>query len=479
MVAAEDVPDPRHAVDGHDGQDDQIPSSSSDLPPENENANGVASTSGGVRVPDVMRHLDPIGTRIQGAATSVKMTFNEKIAPQTEKALKDTQDGWRTKVAPSIESTTSSVASWFQTIGDKVRNTNEKLRGNETYRTMGDGVSYASKTTLDTLREGTKELRLGVADLMTGDPSPAPGIPAMANFFDIKGREETEEPGSNGASNESKHQCNESEQPSNTSGQEESDGRRGGDVERTKNDSRATSQKRVENPNAVLGIRIEIMAEWDAHTAPVPYVVLATTQWLSASEAFFKTPDAFAGMNEQESSEAESYEKVSALLEKFRQNPCYLIPLDTDPKVVISVLWRYLETLPEPLVSFSLYAALARGGGENTNSKDYKSEKEKSDAVETLVGLLPPVRRTALECLLRLSACVVSHSETTKMDVKQVSTVVASKIAWPRAGQWRLKTIAEASLDDQRDADAKQTRELRAVADAARRLITRRGEGIG
>lgn len=483
----------------HTPGDGQVPVSSSshgsdtsDLPTENlpTNEDGdapSASTASGSALPEVFKHLNPVTARVKGLGNSVKMTFNEVIAPSTVSGFRDAQDGWRTKVAPSLESGASSVASFFQNVTDKARVTHDRLRENETWRTVGDGFSKAGRSTIDTLREGTKEFRVGVADLMTSDPSPAPGVPAMANFFDVTRRNGT----GNARGNEDEKRFSNEENSSDTNEKTDAalkeknasgDGVLGGDGKEG-----YKKQLGVENPGGVLGVRLETLCLWDAQQAPVPYVVLSTTQWLSGSSNFFNTPSTFAGVisgdDDVDGATKNRHENVAALLGKFSKNQTYLIPPETDPAVVIGALWAYLEAMPEPLVSFSLFAALARGGSggngygqlPSTSSTSQTSETEKSDAVETLLGLLPLCRRTSLECVLRLAASVAVRHETTRMDAESVAFVLAPKIAWPRGGRWDAETVSLAGDQTYEETRAdKQTRELRAVADAARLLVARR-----
>jgi|TARA_B110000879_G_C11106833_1_gene485590 hypothetical protein len=61
------------------------------------------------------------------------------------------------------------------------------------------------------------------------------------------------------------------------------------------------------------------------------------------------------------------------------------------------------------------------------------------------------------------------------MDAESVAFVLAPKIAWPRGGRWDAETVSLAGDQTYEETRAdKQTRELRAVADAARLLVARR-----
>jgi hypothetical protein len=170
--------------------------------------------------------------------------------------------------------------------------------------------------------------------------------------------------------------------------------------------------------------------------------------------------------------------EASRLLESFRTNPARLIGPDVAPRHVLAALWRYLESLPEPPVAFSLYAALAREFPADT------PEREKSDAAEALAGLLPPARRAALECVLGLAARVVAGQSRRGDDASEAAAArraahaVAPRVAWPRAGRLSPETTRRAFdpstvLDPSSPSD-RAAREARAVAGCVARLIRRR-----
>ena len=127
-------------------------------------------------MPDFARHLHPVAERVRGASEKLAATFNERVVPSTSRSLDDAKHGWRTRVAPSIESGGAAVASFFGAVTDAARQTNDKLKRSnsreafKSFGEMGDGLSRRAATAMDTIKEGTRELRFGVADLMTRDP---------------------------------------------------------------------------------------------------------------------------------------------------------------------------------------------------------------------------------------------------------------------------------------------------------------------
>ena len=96
----------------------------------------------------------------------------------------------------------------------------------------------------------------------------------------------------------------------------------------------------------------------------------------------------------------------------FTSNPAHIIGPEVPKRVAVQTLFMYLESLPEPLVAYSLYAALVgEGSSDDDAQKTQKGETAKSeDKVEALVGLLSPARRVALECVLGVAARVVVYS---------------------------------------------------------------------
>jgi hypothetical protein len=152
--------------------------SASDLPTEPASD---APSAGGAALPDFARHLHPVAERVKGATEKLAATFNERVVPSTNRGLDDAKHGWRTRVAPSLESGKDAVASFFGKVSDAVRESNDALQRRSDFRSgkeafgkrvgeMGDVVSRRASSAMDTIKEGTRELRYGVADLMTRDP---------------------------------------------------------------------------------------------------------------------------------------------------------------------------------------------------------------------------------------------------------------------------------------------------------------------
>ena len=462
-------------------QTDKRDASASDLSTE---PGSDAASAGASAMPDFARHLHPVAERVRGASEKLAATFNERVVPSTSRSLDDAKHGWRTRVAPSIESGGAAVASFFGAVTDAARQTNDKLKRSnsreafKSFGEMGDGLSRRAATAMDTIKEGTRELRFGVADLMTRDP-----LTAAAAAVDAS------PPAERGAERASTLRDRERANATNATNATKAPSFREGEKS-----ERAITSETEDRDGALLGVALEARAASDARVAPTPYVVAATCQWLGASRAFLETPDALTiergdTTREHESASSDSVstsststndedDEASRLLESFRTNPARLIGPDVAPRHVLAALWRYLESLPEPPVAFSLYAALAREFPADT------PEREKSDAAEALAGLLPPARRATLECVLGLAALVVAGQSRRGDDASEAAAArraaraVAPRVAWPRSGRWSPETTRRAFdpstvLDPSSPSD-RAAREARAVAGCVARLIRRR-----
>lgn len=474
-------------------RNDKRDASASDLPTEPVSD---AASAGASAMPDFARHLHPVAERVRGASEKLAATFNERVVPSTSRSLDDAKHGWRTRVAPSIESGGAAVASFFGAVTDAARQTNDKLKRSnsreafKSFGEMGDGLSRRAATAMDTIKEGTRELRFGVADLMTRDP-----LTAAAAAVDAS------PPAERGA--ESASTLRDRERANATNATNAANAAKAPSFGEGEKSKRAVSSETDDRDGALLGVALEARAASDARVAPTPYVVMATCQWLGASRAFLETPDALSisiderdervggrrgGANEKKSARESASDSVSTssdtndeasrLLESFRTNPTHLIGPDVAPRFVLAALWRYLESLPEPPVAFSLYAALAREFSADA------PEREKSDAAEALAGLLPPARRAALECVLGLAARVVAAQSRRGDDAseaaaaRRAASAVAPRVAWPRAGRLSPETTRRAFdpstvLDPSSPSD-RAAREARAVAGCVARLIRRR-----
>ena len=470
-------------------QTDKRDASASDLSTE---PGSDAASAGASAMPDFARHLHPVAERVRGASEKLAATFNERVVPSTSRSLDDAKHGWRTRVAPSIESGGAAVASFFGAVTDAARQTNDKLKRSnsreafKSFGEMGDGLSRRAATAMDTIKEGTRELRFGVADLMTRDPLTAAAAAVDASPPAERGAERASTSTSTLRDREranATNATNATKAPSFREGEQ-----------REKSERASVTSETEDRDGALLGVALEARAASDARVAPTPYVVAATCQWLGASRAFLETPDALTiergdTTRAYESASVDSVstssddtndedDEASRLLESFRTNPARLIGPDVAPRHVLAALWRYLESLPEPPVAFSLYAALAREFPADT------PEREKSENAEALAGLLPPARRATLECVLGLAALVVAGASRRGDDASEAAAArraaraVAPRVAWPRSGRWSKETIRRAFdpstvLDPSSPSD-RAAREARAVAGCVARLIRRR-----
>ena len=402
-----------------------------------------AASAGASAMPDFARHLHPVAERVRGASEKLAATFNERVVPSTSRSLDDAKHGWRTRVAPSIESGGAAVASFFGAVTDAARQTNDKLKRSnsreafKSFGEMGDGLSRRAATAMDTIKEGTRELRFGVA--RPDDPRPA-----------HRRRRRRRRVAAGGARSGS------ARRPYATATRE----RHERQTPRTPRKRLRLRSEKVKKANARSLLRRtetalcsasrSTRAASDARVRADAVRRRGDVLWLGASRAF-ETPDALTiergdTTRDHESASVDSVstssddtndedDEASRLLESFRTNPARLIGPDVAPRHVLAALWRYLESLPEPPVAFSLYAALAREFPADTPGR------EKSDAAEALAGLLPPARgERRAECVLGLAALVVAGQSRRGDDAseaaaaRRVARAVAPRVAWPRAG---------------------------------------------
>lgn len=460
------------AEEDHPRSSDRDDDASASDPPTEPASDAPA---GGPALPDFARHLHPVAERVKGATEKLAATFNERVVPSTSRGLDDAKHGWRTRVAPSLESGGAAVASFFGKVSDAVRESNDALQKRSDFRSgaafgkrvgeMGDVVSRRAATAMDTIKEGTRELRFGVADLMTRDPM-------------------TFESASRADSSDVRNDVRARHTPRDAEDGDDRDATSSVQKNRSRVASTSDFVSDPPDPGALLGISLERRAAWDAEVAPAPRLITATCQWLCADKAFLESRDVFASSDDTKEEEDDYFVRRSdALLASFAANPAHIIGPEVPARVVSQTLWRYLESLPEPLVAFSLYAALAREGASSEYEKTAKNKSD--DKVEALVGLLSPARRVALECVLGVAARRVvffareKNEEETETAITAMAAAVAPRVAWPRAGRWSPETtrraFSETTLDPSNASD-RAAREARAIAACVARLVRRRAD---
>lgn len=81
---------------------------------------------------------------------------------------------------------------------------------------------------------------------------------------------------------------------------------------------------------------------------------------------------------------------------------------------------RFLRALPEPLLTYSMYAPMAELGAGDVSR------------VGDLLPLLPPAREASLDLLLLLLSRVGSQAPVTKMDAAKLGEVFAPLLLWQR-----------------------------------------------
>lgn len=424
------VPTSTSAIDADLGGDpslppgERIPAVGADDPP-------VSASS----MPDVFSRVlnNPVADRAKEAAASAATAFNERVMPTANTAASEIRTGWQTKVMPGLTTGGAKVASFFGAVSDRVRETNSRLRAeNETFRKVGDGISVRAATTMETLRDGTRELRVGVAELIT------PGGPPPRSHAGASNRASEPAPGPGPGLGLGPAHARPSSAP----------------VHHT------PSTPAPEDPGAVLGVPLDAVAAWDAHAAPVPRVILAATHWLSAAgSGSGPGPGPAPFLVDGDPA------KVDAIVASLASGPGGLVPSGAAPEDVAGAIKAVLRSLPEPLLSFSLHAAVVQAGEEGSDVA-YVAE---------LAALLPPTRRATLTCVLAALARV-AETHAGSVDVAALARAVSPCVAWPRSGkpdEDALRAFAEG-----KDDGGKTARELRAVANALEHLIEKHPAGF-
>lgn len=152
------------------------------------------------------------------------------------------------------------------------------------------------------------------------------------------------------------------------------------------------------------------LAAWEAHSKPVPRPLLACIHWLAAQPPV-------EGLFGRDGTSPAAVDRLAAT---FERDSCALLPSGSDPHDVAAVLCRFLRSLPEPLLTFSMYTPMAELGGGDVSR------------VGDLLPLLPPAREASLDLLLLLLSRVCSQAPVTKMDARALGEVFAPLLLWQR-----------------------------------------------
>ncbi len=400
-------------------------------------------------------------TAAREAASTVATAFNERVIPGTTAVASEARAGWNQRVLPGLAAGGATVTRFFGSVVERAKETNERLRQeNDTFRAVGDGISLRAKTTMDTLQEGTRELRIGVAELVAGGAGSAAAV-ADADRRDRSTSlplDRTESPGAGPA-----------------------------------------AAPIPDHPGAVLGVPLETLAAHDARVAPIPHALLAMCHWLCAAadalddDAAADAAAAAFGDDIGRSEEEDAAEDVSAasraILDEFAEDPLAMIPADARFEDVAGAVAAMLGHLPEPLFGFSLYAAVVKSGG--------SADAADVSYVAELAQLLPPARRGALECVLGACARVAfagpafraaaenaeeekGRREKARRRAERTAAALAPRAAWPRSGKPEAADVRAAFGRGETGGDPrleKIAEELGAVTNALAHLIVERGRG--
>eukprot|EP00898_Chlorokybus_atmophyticus_P003860 jgi/Chlat1/4475/Chrsp29S04571 len=120
--------------------------------------------------------------------------------------------------------------------------------------------------------------------------------------------------------------------------------------------------------------------------------------------------------------EEASTSAVDFLMTQMQQDPSAAIPEGTDVHTVASFLKFYLHNLPEPLLTFKLYATVVNAGAESS-----------PEEITELLTMLPASNRATLEQLSSLLSQINKKSAINKMNAENLGRVLAPTLLWPKA----------------------------------------------
>lgn len=478
-----------------------VPSSTS-TPPLSLGTDDKPMKAGAVvpDVPEVLKQvkgkLNPVAAKMRtmaAAASTAASTFNERVVPKTTASMNEVREGWKKNVAPGLVSGGARVTSFFGKVGEKMKETNSKLREkNDAFRKVGDRLSYGASSTFEAFKTGgaelraeiknvTAEFRSAASDVMSQSAAPARGVPPLARFDSPPDGERAAVRGKSSAAAAAAAASEELRAETAAADAHLTAGSADPSVVAAGAESAPANEHALSvgtgtasvvtagdpagvaaaalasappEPGGVLNVSLEKLAAWEAHAKPVPYLVMACCHWLSV--AGLQTEGIFRSEG--------SRLAVERLVDKFQRNSTSLIPVGCDPVDVACTLKTYLRSLPEPLLTFSLYTAVVQSG---TADRSYMAE---------LTQLLPRARRATLECILALLSRVASQAPINRMDARSLAAALGPAMAWPRSGQLsqetldRIATAGVANSDDgERDTASGATLEPE-LAEAAKEV---------
>jgi len=121
-----------------------------------------------------------------------------------------------------------------------------------------------------------------------------------------------------------------------------------------------------------------------------------------------------------------SKKEVEALTRNFTLDPLrYVIPPNTDPNAVASLLKSFLRDLPTPLISSDLAPSL---------SEAFKlQDPARTDKVAEIINGLPKYNKRVLKYLFSFLVTVCQNSDYNKMTQQNIGVVFGPTVIWQAA----------------------------------------------
>lgn len=157
----------------------------------------------------------------------------------------------------------------------------------------------------------------------------------------------------------------------------------------------------------VFGVPLESLVQRQKSSRPIPQVVINCVDYVMASG--LNSENIFKHNRDQQ--------VVQCLKSSFEEDWNAPIPQGTNPTDVAELLKIYLNMLPEPLLTFSVYDEVKEAGG---------NVKKLSDLVRTI----PYSHYSTLECLMGLLLRISLKSALNKMDAHSLAFEFAPLLLW-------------------------------------------------
>ncbi|MCI5692987.1 MAG: hypothetical protein MR354_08325 [Bacteroides xylanisolvens] len=156
----------------------------------------------------------------------------------------------------------------------------------------------------------------------------------------------------------------------------------------------------------------------------IPFVVECAIQYLSTANGALSTEGIFRVSGNKE--------QVDAYCKNFDHCKICSFSKDESPHLVSTLLRRYLQKLPEPVLTNQLGSIIIETF-EHIEDDKAQQDKHKSDLKE-LIKKLPLENRKLLLSILNLGT-LIAMDGTNKMDKKNISTIFGQCLYWKNEGK--------------------------------------------